>query len=93
MSGRSKMLVLAVILCVMGIILILYGNTLPQDIETFSRYSLKYQGNTNITGLIGAILVTASLPCFLYWILTLSKKLLNPRPFQFTVEISAILSR
>jgi uncharacterized membrane protein YidH (DUF202 family) len=74
MNGKSKIFVVAVILCFIGIGLILYGNTLPQDIETFSRYSQNYLGNTNIAWLIGAVMVTASIPCFLYWLLTPSKK-------------------
>jgi hypothetical protein len=74
--------------CALGVSLVLFGDTLPQDIALFSRYNHVYEGQTNIVTMIGLGMLPVSLGFLLYWVFTRSKKGLKQKQEteQFTFE-------
>lgn len=89
MNGRTAVFLSAsALFCALGVSLVLFGDTLPQDIALFSRYKQVYEGQTNIVTLIGLGMLFVSLDLLLYWVFTHSKKWVKQKEKteQFTFE-------
>ena len=74
MSFRRKSLLLAgIILFSMGIAVVIYGFTLPNDLILHSRYSYSHTFESNIPSLVGFALLPIAWGFLGFWIFTRKK--------------------
>lgn len=74
MNGRRLLpLVLGVVLCALGVSLIVYGSTLPQDFVIHGIWRYSSQSEVNILMPIGLLMVPISISFLLFWFFTRPK--------------------
>ena len=76
-KGKLLVLLVGVIILVVGIGLVLYSNSLPQNIQEIDKYNGTYEGNTNLVWLTGVSMIIVSVTCLLYVPLSLKLKIKN----------------
>ena len=74
MKRRTISFIAVLVSLALGIGLILYGNTMPKNIDMFSRYSGSFTGTTNLVMLVGEIMTLVAAVCLIWWILERTKR-------------------